>query len=96
MTTWDITTEGQGSTSRLNTARMQQGSTGNVDRLLTEHRAASSAVSHNDMMLSVYEERALKHEAELEAVRAKGEPVAEIDPEELAARIFNRIHAPWL
>ncbi|WP_143626277.1 hypothetical protein [Streptomyces viridosporus] len=92
MTSHDMTTPGDGSTSRLNSARMQQGSTENADRLITERRAESPAVSHNDMMAEHYAERNAAREAE----RADVEPPADFDAEELAARIFNRIHAPWL
>ncbi|MFF6997604.1 hypothetical protein ACFY93_21955 [Streptomyces sp. NPDC008313] len=70
MTAHDMTTPGAGSNSRLNSARMQQGSTENADRLLSERRAGSSAVSYAD----VYEERAARKEAEqreLEAYRAE-------------------------
>lgn len=57
-----MTAEGQGSTSRLNSARMQQGSAENADRLLAERRSASSAVSHSDSLAEVYEERAKQKE----------------------------------
>ncbi|MEU9652628.1 hypothetical protein AB0E00_27450 [Streptomyces sp. NPDC048110] len=71
MTTgWDMTTPGAGSNSRLNSAKHQQGSTDNADRLLRERRAGSSAVSYAD----VYEERAARKEAEqseLEALRVQ-------------------------
>ncbi|WP_405892435.1 hypothetical protein OG612_18640 [Streptomyces sp. NBC_01527] len=92
----DMTTPGQGSNSRLNSARMQQGSPDNADRLLAERRTFSLAGRHNDAMQDVYAERAAAREAALEEVRESSETPDEIDPEDLAARIFNRIHAPWL
>ncbi|MFD0074493.1 hypothetical protein ACFVIY_18875 [Streptomyces sp. NPDC127166] len=140
----DMTTDGQGSNSRLNTARMQGDSTENADRLIRERRAAAAtAVSHNDKMQRHYAEMAAVHDAEqreLEDFRAQQKADAErrkrdelhgrweaeegqyiaidrhSDPlealaetrqslaefkqraegDELAARIFNRIHAPWL
>ncbi|MFE9974220.1 hypothetical protein ACFYRD_26520 [Streptomyces hirsutus] len=63
-TSHDMTTPGAGAISRLNTARMQQGSTDNADRLIAERRAASSAVSHSDAMQDVYAERSAAREAE--------------------------------
>ncbi|OCC07524.1 hypothetical protein [Streptomyces sp. PTY087I2] len=59
----DMTTGGQGSNSRLNSARMQQGSAENADRLLAERRS-SSAVSHSDMAAEHYAERAARKEAD--------------------------------
>jgi hypothetical protein len=75
-TNHDMTTPGEGANSRLNSARMHQGSPENADRLLSERRAGSSAVSYAD----VYEERAARKEAEqreLEAYRAEEKAEAE-------------------
>lgn len=143
----DMTTEGQGSNSRLNTARMQQDSPENADRLLAERRAATAAAeSHDDKMQEHYAEMAAKRTAErLDASIELGREnyqrerlearIAQLqfeldDPEpsmndphtdgyasieahaaweerrkarlersegeELADRIFSRIHTPWL
>ncbi|WP_030782157.1 hypothetical protein [Streptomyces sp. NRRL S-920] len=137
-----MTTAGQGSNSRLNTARMQGNSTENADRLIRERRdAAAASVSHNDKVQQHYAESAAEHEAgQRELERWKAEQKADTESrkrrelgerwqaetditvsrssdhsedlaaaresfnnftqraegEELAARIFNRIHAPWL
>ncbi|KIX79224.1 hypothetical protein SF12_05695 [Streptomyces sp. MBRL 601] len=63
-TSHDMTTPGQGSNSHLNSARMQQGSSENADRLLAERRSASLTDSHNDTMAVHYAERNAKREAE--------------------------------
>ncbi|MFE5076905.1 hypothetical protein [Streptomyces halstedii] len=60
---------GQGSNSRLNTARMQQGSTENADRLIAERRQRDMEVSWDShdrkrALQDHYEERALAREAE--------------------------------
>ncbi len=70
----DMTTGGQGSNSRANTARWQQGSPTNADRLSAERRPAPSAVSHSEALAEHYAERAAQKEAEqreLEAWRAE-------------------------
>ncbi|MFI8437057.1 hypothetical protein ACIGJO_25625 [Streptomyces sp. NPDC079020] len=145
-TVWDTPDSGQGSNSRLNTARMHQGSTENADRLIAERRRrdmeASWEVSdRNNALLDQYEARALAREAErreldewraeqkAEADRSKRAELGErwqaeaditasrhsdmtdelgaarqsydqftqrAEGDELAARIFNRIHTPWL
>ncbi|MGV9728466.1 hypothetical protein ACWDUE_13970 [Streptomyces albogriseolus] len=64
MASHDMTTPGAGSNSHLNSARMQQGSPENADRLLAERRAGSRAVSHSDSLADHYAERAAQREAE--------------------------------
>lgn len=62
-TSHDMTTLGQGSNSRLNTAQRQQGSPENADRLLAERRNTSPAGSHSDSLGDQYAERAAAREA---------------------------------
>lgn len=94
----DMTTDGQGSTSRYDTAGGQD-SAKSASRNFAQRRqqeiSTSPAVSHNDMMQSHYEERAVASESAWEAARADAEPPREISADELADRLIARKFTPW-
>lgn len=96
----DVNTGGRGSTSRRDTAA-GQGPTESASRNHAAMRRrqiaeSAAAVSHDALMQNIYAERAAKRESDWASAHESAEPPREIAPEELAARIFNRIHAPWL
>ncbi|MFF7492680.1 hypothetical protein [Streptomyces rubiginosohelvolus] len=70
-TSHDMTTLGQGSNSRLNSAQYQQGSPENADRLLAERRSSSLAdsYSHNDAIADHYAERNAQKERDAREAR---------------------------